>query len=379
MNVMLLTTRLSEVAGEEARIREISKLGVRMSVVVPGGRWRGSSTQVKKLTPTDYELSVRNCLFTGIDSVRVRSHLYYYPGISGDLRREPWALVHVDDEAYNFATYQVVTKCLKHGTRVIFRTQKNAMMRYPVPFNFFEKYVHRNASGAIAGNMEALNILRRKGFSKPAACIQDGVDTATFCKRDAKELRWKIGLNDAFLIGFVGQIVHRKGIDTLLKALALLPNECVLVLVGAGPDAPSFRSLAQELGVSARVRWEPWVDHREIVKYMCAFDVLVLPSRTTWSWREDFGRVLIEAMACETPVVGSDSGEIPKVIGDAGLIFHEKEVDELASCLRRLKDNPSMRETLGGRGRERVLARFTWLRIASETVEFYRRICQGKQ
>lgn len=380
MNVLLLTKMVAEVADEEALIREITKLGVRLSVVVPGGRWRGYSSEVRKLSPNDYELVVRDCPFTAIDSVRVRTHIYYFPGISRLIGREEWDLVHIIEEPCNLATYQVARDSLRHGRRVVFTSAKNAVQRYPIPFNYFEKYVHGTAAGAIAGNLDALSVLRRKGFGGPAVCIQGGgmgVNPTLFRNLDASNLREKMGLKDAFVIGFVGQVAYRKGLDTLIKALALLPKQCALLLVGTGPDAPRFKSLAQELGLSARVRWVPWVGHQEIVKYMCALDAFVLPSRTLQRWREDFGRVLIEAMACETPVVGSDSGEIPNVIGDAGKIFHEGNERELAGHLLRLMEDPSLRESLGRRGRERVLEQFTYEKVARDTVEFYKHICSG--
>lgn len=379
MKVLLLTKSLAEVADEEGMVREISKLGIRMSVVVPGGRWRGTSSEVRKLNPEGYELLVRDCLFTSVDSLRVRTHLYYYPGISEVIGREKWDLVHIEEDAYNLATFQVVKGCVKHRRLAVLRAQKSTMTSYPIPFNFFERYVYKNAVGAIAGNLEALNVLRRKGFGKPAVCIQVGTNPAVFRKMDASDLREKMGLRNAFVIGFVGQLGHWKGLDTLIKALALLPKDCALVLVGTGPDEAKLRLLADELGVSRRVRWVPWVNHREIVKYMCALDVFVLPSRTLKRWREDFGRVLIEAMACETPVVGSDSGEIPNVIGDAGLKFHEGNEQELAGHLLRLMDDPSLRKTLGRRGRERVLERFTYEKVAAQTVDFYRHICLSVQ
>lgn len=377
MKVLLLTKRLAEASGEEGMIRMIAKLGVNMSVVVAGGRWRGASNAARKLVPKGYELTVCDCLFTAVNSVRIRSHIYYYPKISNLISHEHWDLVHIEDDAFNLATFQVVRGCVRYGRPAVFRAQKSTMASFPIPFNFFERYVYRNAVGAIVGNKGAMSVLRGKGYDKPSVCIQDGTDPTVFRKIDSSSLREKMGLNDSFVVGFIGQLVHRKGLDTLIKALVLLPQECALVLVGTGPDVPKFRSLAQELDVSARVHWVPWVDHREIVRYMCAFDAFVLPSRTTKTWREDFGRVLIEAMACETPVVGSDSGEIPNVIGDAGLIFHEGDERELAGHLRRLMDDSSLRESLGRRGRECVLERFTYEKVARDTVEFYKQICSG--
>jgi glycosyltransferase involved in cell wall biosynthesis len=254
------------------------------------------------------------------------------------------------------------------------------MKSYPPPFNLFERYVYKNAAGAIAGNGESLDLLRRRGFRRPAAHIpQLGVDPSMFRKQDATGLRRKLGVEGTFVIGFVGRFSSEKGVDTLIKALALLPEGCTLVLVGNGPERSKLEAMTQALGVSARVRWVPWVNSGDVSEYMNAFDVLALPSRTRWNIKEQFGRVLVEAMSCETCVVGSDSGEIPKVIGDADLIFHESDERELAERLRRLVYGPSLRETLRHRGRQRVLEHFTYARIAADTVDFYRSICSGSE
>jgi len=103
-------------------------------------------------------------------------------------------------------------------------------------------------------------------------------------------------------------------------------------------------------------------------------DALVLPSRTRPNWKEQFGRVLVEAMACGVPVIGSDSGEIPHVIGDAGLIFPEEQVEILRAHLARLLGDPGLRADLAQRGRERVLARFTQAQVASQTYQVYQTI-----
>src|SRR5436305_9013059 len=97
---------------------------------------------------------------------------------------------------------------------------------------------------------------------------------------------------------------------------------------------------------------------------MQKMDVFVLPSLTRPNWKEQFGRVLVEAMACETPVIGSRSGEIPRVIGDAGLLFQEGNVQELAARVRRLLDDPTLYAQLAAQGRQRVLERYTQERIA---------------
>ncbi|MBC7239486.1 MAG: glycosyltransferase, partial [Chloroflexi bacterium] len=91
-------------------------------------------------------------------------------------------------------------------------------------------------------------------------------------------------------------------------------------------------------------------------------------------WKEQFGRVLIEAMACGVPVVGSDSGEIPHVIGEAGLIFPEGDALLLRRCLERLQQDMAFRQDLARRGRERVLQHYTQAQIAAQTVAFYREV-----
>ncbi|HET7377731.1 MAG TPA: glycosyltransferase, partial [Anaerolineae bacterium] len=112
----------------------------------------------------------------------------------------------------------------------------------------------------------------------------------------------------------------------------------------------------------------------QLPEYCHSIDVLVLPSRTKSNWKEQFGRALVDAMACGVPVIGSNSGEIPNVIGDAGLIFPEGDVDALSEYLIKLQNNPALRADLAKRGRQRVLDHFTQAKIARKTYEVYQRL-----
>ena len=114
----------------------------------------------------------------------------------------------------------------------------------------------------------------------------------------------------------------------------------------------------------------------EVPSYLNGLDALVLPSRTTPSWKEQFGRILIEAMACEVPVIGSSSGEIPNVIGDAGLVFPEDDVAALRAHLIRLMADPALADDLGRRGRARVLAHYTHAQVATATYDVYQQLLQ---
>jgi glycosyltransferase involved in cell wall biosynthesis len=132
--------------------------------------------------------------------------------------------------------------------------------------------------------------------------------------------------------------------------------------------------LAAQLGLASQVDFLGKLSSAEMPEFYQSIDVLVLPSRTTRSWKEQFGRVLVEAMASGVPVAGSNSGEIPHVIGDSGVVFPENDVTALATLLAQFATDPAQRAALAARGRARVLARYTQERIAQATYAVYRGI-----
>ncbi len=371
---VLLISRAMVAASHRARLRELAKLKVRLTVMTPH-RWEYQ--RFEPGTGDGYELLSAPARLAWPILGRLANHTFYYKEALPLVRRGDWDLVHIDDEPFNFVSYHIVKSLGMSGPPVIFTTWQNLMKRYPPPFCMFERRVFERASGAISGNAEALDVLRRRGFSKPATVIPvHGVDPLIYRKHDATSLRRNMGLNGEFAVGFVGRLSPEKDLGTFIKALSLLPSECVLVLVGSGPERSRLDGMVKSLGLSGRVRWVPWVASDDVPKYMNALDVLVLPSRTCKYIKEQFGRVLIEAMACETCVVGSDSGEIPNVIGDAGLIFHEGDERELADRLLMLMESSSLREALRQNGLMRVHERFTHEKVAHDTARFYRQLCR---
>ncbi len=376
MKLLMITRTLAEFASIQGEIAEISKLGVEQTVVSPR-QWGGRDSEIKRVKPDGFELLFHDCWFSGTSSIRLGNHLHFYPGISRVIGREKWDLVHLDEEPFNPATYHALRACRKHDVPAVFTEWQNLNKWYPPPFNFFEKYVFENAAGAIPGSKECLDVLRHRGFRGPVAQIGHGLDPTVFRRQDASSLRRNLAPEGSFIVGFMGRIHQEKGLDTLVNALALLPRNSVLVLLGRGPYRAELETMIRGLNLQERVSWLPWVHSNEVVEYINAFDVLALPSRTRRNWKEQFGRVLIEAMACETCVVGSDSGEIPNVIGDGGLVFREGNEQELADSLRKLMNDRAWCQSLGRRGRQRVLEHFTYAKVAQARVEFYRRICSG--
>jgi glycosyltransferase involved in cell wall biosynthesis len=363
---VLMISKSCVVGGLHGRLRELAKLGVDLTVVVPP-RYGSQPLEVREAD--SYKIQVLPCWFTPYN------HFHFYPVRMGKIDAD---LVHLEEEPWSLVTHQFMRVCVSRQKPVIFITWQNIYKSYPVPFNYFERFTFKHAEACIAGNGEAVDILRRKGFNKPVSLIQyHGVDPELFAKRDMTALRTKLGLQEAFVIGYVGRIVQEKGISDLIQSLASLPERCVLVLMGEGEFRRNAEKLAERLGVASRIRWVPFVSSLEVPDYMNILDVLVLPSRTTRRWKEQFGRVLIEAMACETPVVGSSSAEIPNVIGEAGLVFPEGDVAALTERLRSLYEGPDLAARLGAKGRARVLERFTHQRIAEETVKVYRQVLGG--
>jgi glycosyltransferase involved in cell wall biosynthesis len=147
-----------------------------------------------------------------------------------------------------------------------------------------------------------------------------------------------------------------------------------LYVLGSGPQQAALQAQAQRLNIADRVTWRAWIASAEMPAQYHTLDALALPSLTRPNWKEQFGRVLVEAMASGVPVVGSDSGAIADVIGDAGLTTPEGDAPALTAALRRLRDDHALYANLRERGIARVKAHFTHEQIAAATVAVYRKI-----
>ena len=174
------------------------------------------------------------------------------------------------------------------------------------------------------------------------------------------------------VIGYISRLVEEKGILVLLAALAGLKGDWRLHIIGTGPLEGKARKKAAALGIAERITWERGVPSTRVPERLRTFSLLVQPSLTRRHWKEQFGRAVMEAMACGVPVIGSTSAEIPSVIGDAGLVVPEGDPRTLQSAIQRLLSDPDLRQDLAQRGRARVLNCFTHRRIADQTAAAYR-------
>jgi len=363
MHVVMIS-KACIVGAYQKKLEELASApDVRLTVLVPPG-WKDDrgEQRLERAFTRGYDLRVTRLAFNG------RFHFHYYPHLAAELDNLHPDLLHIDEEPYNLATRRAMGQAVKRSIPALFFTWQNLNRTYPPPFRWWERYNYRRARHVIAGNHDAATVLRAKGYSGPISVIpQFGVDPDLFAPLGPRPDR-------PFTIGYAGGFVPAKGLDVLLRACARLPQPWELRLVGAGSEEAALRALADGLGVTHQLRWLGKRPSVEMPDFYRSLDALVLPSRAMPNWKEQFGRVLVEAMACETPVIGSDSGEIPHVIGDAGFIFPENDSDALADYLHRLQEDAALRTALGRSGRQRALATFTQAQIARATAEVYRKM-----
>lgn len=361
MRIVMLS-KACIVGAYQTKLEEITKRpGIQLTVVVPPF-WRDERGVIplERKHTNYYSLLIAPMRFNG------QFHFHYYPTFSSLLEKIRPDIVHIDEEPYNLATFLAMRAARRVNAKTIFFTWQNISRRYPPPFAWMESYVLQNADYAIAGNANAIDVLRAKNYRGKVNVIpQFGVDAEKFvpARQDYSPI---------FRIGYAGRLVEEKGIDILLEAVAKLTGDWELKLLGSGPHKTNLESHASQLGIAARVHFDAPIPSTQMPAFFQSIDAFVLPSQSRANWKEQFGRVLIEAMACEIPVIGSTCGEISNVIGDAGLIFPEGDAIALSKHLATLQNDFGRRIELGKRGRARVHAHFTQAHIAEETVRVYR-------
>jgi phosphatidyl-myo-inositol dimannoside synthase len=349
------------------------------------GRWR-----VTAIAPSTFRGDLRQIPIENIEgevsalrhvSVRLdRSpHLMWYAGLRAAMEGQ-WDVIHCWEEPYVLAAAQIAA-CASKSSTFVPATFQNIAKIYPWPLSAFEGRVMRRMDGWIAFGETIRETLHDRApyRAKSSHVIAPGVDLDVFAPNAdvGRAVRQRCGwAASALVVGFVGRFVPEKGVHVLCDALRALKADWKALFVGGGPLEPDLRRFEREH--RGRVQVVTGVAHADVPQWMNAMTVLCAPSLTTPTWREQFGRMLIEAMGCGVPLVASNSGEIPHVLTDAGILVPESDAGDLAEAIGRMLENPALRRTLASRGRERAHAHFSWPVIARRHLGFFEALMEQR-
>jgi glycosyltransferase involved in cell wall biosynthesis len=284
-------------------------------------------------------------------------HVYRPLALLRLLRHLEPRILHAELEPYSLGAWQLVAVSRLLGLPLILSTWANCLTPKRAAI---ARPVLALCSAMVAGTPQIAATWRE--LAGELAVIPLGYEGSRFSppaddRRPGRPAR----------VGYLGRLVHGKGVDVLVRAAAI--GGSWRLLIDDGPGRERIEALAAGLGIEDRVRFHR-IEYEEVPDFLRTLDLLVLPSRTTPGWREQFGRVLVEAMATGTPVIGSSSGSIPWVIGDAGLVFREEHAGELAACIGRVLGDLDLWRELRARGLERA-REFSWRSVGERTARVY--------
>lgn len=346
---LLAVSHPSVVDVNQRLYRSLEAMGHDVTLVVPA-RWRHEyspalirPTRLAGFAGEIIELKVANP-----GSVPFHVHLARASAVIARARPD---VVYLEAESYSLVSFQWSLASSRRDVPMAFYAAQNIARHYPLPSRLLEAAVWRRSRAAAAISGEAVDALRQRGYRGDARVVPLSVEMEAFRPISrSTTLARELGLRRQ-VIGFMGRLTEEKGVRVLLQAYRSLPaaGDVSLLLIGSGPLAAECRATPGAVVVEG-------VAHLDVPRYIALFDVLAIPSLTTPHWKDQFGRVAIEAMAGEVPVVGSASGYIPELLQrtGGGTVVPEGDAAALAAELGRLLADSRERESLGRRGREGV-------------------------
>ncbi len=370
---VLFVSHTYVVGVNQGKLNAIAATGTKVGLLVPV-RWKalawGKRFEIEKPYPQIHLYPAR-VFFEG----QVGAYLYPPGAILRALQDFRPDIIQVEQEVFSLSALEIALWARLTGKPLVLFCWENMERRLSNLRQWSRHFVLRTAKLIIAGNQEGADLLRQWGYQGQLEVMpQMGVDTNLFAPPPHK---FK---NNEFLIGYVGRLAYSKGIDVLLAAIRYLRDRghhFRVILCGTGPDESALRQEAQNQKVADLVTWRGGVRHDEVPEEMSKFDVLILPSRTVPEWKEQFGHVLIEAMAMGVPVIGSSCGEIPNVVARPDLVFPEGDAEKLAAILERMICDAAWREEVAQYSINRVCQHYTHERIAERSLNLWRKLLQN--
>ncbi len=280
----------------------------------------------------------------------------------------------LDEEPWSLAAFQA-SHALK-GIGFCFYTKQNIKKRLPFPFRIIEQAVFKRSSFALVISQEVSSVLDWKRYKNKTHSLPHSYDPALFQilnPKDKAELRKSLNIPmNSIVVSYFGRLAEEKGILDLLNAMSSILSKpqfenIHFLCVGNGPLYNSIKTKCAQLPPHSITLLHA-LPHHLVGQTLAVSDILVLPSRTTPHWKEQFGRILIEAMGCGVAVIGSDSGEIPHLITqtNGGVIFPEGDQNLLEQRISELILNSSEMEKFKKKGYAYASAEFTHEKVAKK-------------
>lgn len=267
-------------------------------------------------------------------------------------------IIHVFDEYSSFYLTQVVLfRNILYGKKipiVAYSFQNIPFVPFPFvtknPKRFFHKivgkllrplvfYYHRkHISGVTGVNTEGLENIKAMGAKFPMKHIFWGIDLNVFQSRNRDLCREKLGIpKEIKLLGYFGRIIKEKGLRYIVEAASRIDN-CYVIFIGNGDYEDELKKIVEFFGMKDKIFHYNSVSQDKIIDYYNCLDTFILASQTKYNWKEQYGRVLVEAMACNVSVIGSKSGAIPEVLEGypKHLIFEQDDVDDLTEKIKKI-------------------------------------------
>lgn len=279
-------------------------------------------------------------------------------------------LLDVHEEPFSLASRQWLRAA--KNVPVVMYTAQNLDKRLPPPFHQYEQAALRRVAGFYPCSRQAASVIRGKGYAGRIRVLPLGFDDTAFRPGEQSVD------DDPIVLALVGRLVPEKGVRDAVHVLAAVRRErkATLLLIGQGPEEAPARDLAAGLGVGEDVQFHAWAGTERLAALYRSVHLLLVPSRSTATWVEQFGRVIVEAQASGAVVAGYASGAIPEVIADAGPLVPEGRVDVLAGAVTDLLEDAGRYDALRARGIRQAQER-SWHRVARAQVDLYRAALEG--